>query len=128
MIYVDSSVVLAKLFAEKCQPLDEFWDQHLISSRLLEYETWNRIHARQLVDVLDGQIGKLLERIGLIELSPTALARALKPFQTPLRTLDTLHLATVEYLRQPGLEVALASFDERMVAAARALNIPIHEF
>ena len=128
MIYVDSSVVLAKLFAEKRQPPDEFWDQHLISSRLLEYETWNRIHARQLVDVLDGQIGKLLERIGLIELSPTALARALKPFQTPLRTLDTLHLATVEYLRQPGLEVALASFDERMVAAARALNIPIHEF
>lgn len=128
MIYVDSSVALAKLFAEKRKPPDSFWDQELVSSRLMEYEAWNRIHARRLAHALDGQIQILLERVEFIELLPTVLARALKPFEIPLRTLDTLHLATIDYLRQLGRDVALASFDERMVAAARALDIDIHDF
>lgn len=29
-------------------PPKDLWQQQLVSSRLLEYEVWNRIHARQL--------------------------------------------------------------------------------
>ena len=42
-----------------------------------------------------------------------------------MRTLDALHLASVEFLRAQGQAVELASYDERMLAAGRALRIPL---
>jgi hypothetical protein len=53
------------------------------------------------------------------------LARALEPIPVPLRTLDALHVASIEFLRDRGQAVELASYDERMLAAARALRIPL---
>ena len=38
MIYVDTSVALAHLFAEDRRPPASFWTETLVSSRLLEYE------------------------------------------------------------------------------------------
>jgi hypothetical protein len=37
--------------------------------------------------------------------------------------LDALHLATVEFLRAQGEPLQLASYDSRLVAAARALGV-----
>jgi predicted nucleic acid-binding protein len=128
VIYVDSSVVLARLLAEKRTVPNSFWDHDLVSSRLLEYETWNRIHAGRLAQALGDQTATLLQRIQFIELSPPVLTRALEPFPIPLRTLDALHVATIEYLRWLGHDVALASFDERMLNSARALHIPLYDF
>jgi hypothetical protein len=65
----------------------------------------------------------LLERIALVELTPVVLARAREPFPLQVRTLDGLHLASIEYLRTQGQAVALASYDERLLNAARALGI-----
>jgi hypothetical protein len=53
------------------------------------------------------------------------LARALDPVPLPVRTLDALHLAAIEFLRAQGQTVELASYDQRFLAAARALKIPI---
>ena len=47
MIYVDTSVVLAHVLAEDRIPPSALWDQPLISSRLTQYETWCRLHARR---------------------------------------------------------------------------------
>jgi hypothetical protein len=47
-----------------------------------------------------------------------------KPFPVPVRTLDVLHLATMAFLRNHGQAIELASYDARLVAAARALEIP----
>jgi hypothetical protein len=55
------------------------------------------------------------------------LARALEPFPIPLRTLDALHVASLEFLRDRGQSIELASYDERMLAVARALRIPLFE-
>jgi hypothetical protein len=41
----------------------------------------------------------------------------------PVRTFDALHLASLEYLRSRGQNVALASYDERMIVAAKAMGI-----
>jgi predicted nucleic acid-binding protein len=68
-----------------------------------------------------------MARISLVELSPVVLARALEAFPMPLRTLDALHLATVEFLRSRGRDVALASYDERLLAVARSLAIPLFD-
>lgn len=70
---------------------------------------------------------ELIGRVVLIDLSHDALSRALMPFPLPLRTLDALHLATMEYLRHSGATVELASYDNRLLSAAQALGIPIAE-
>jgi predicted nucleic acid-binding protein len=125
VIYLDTSVVLAQLLAEDRKPPAAMWSEQLISSRLLEYETWTRINARRLVRSHGEAVRQLLARISFLELSPIVLARALEPFPKPVRTLDALHLASVEYLRAQRLEVRLATYDERLVAVARSLRIPL---
>ena len=126
MIYLDTSVALAQLLAEDRCPPARLWQQTLVCSRLLEYELWNRIHARSLAATHGELARQLIGRIALIDLSPPVLARALEPFPMPVRTLDALHLASLDFLRGCGQSVSLASYDERMLACAKALGIPIH--
>ena len=126
MIYLDSSVVLARLFAEDRSLPDSVFQSSLVSSRLLEYEVWNRIHARGLPHSHGDETRALIGRVTLIELSPPALARALEPFPIAVRTLDSLHLATIEFLRRRGESIEFASFDERLLTAARALGVPLY--
>lgn len=125
MTYVDSSVALAYLLAEPRAPAVGFWTSELVSSRLLEYEVWNRLHARQVTELRRGEARELLAGVEFIELSEPVLARALEPWPVALRTLDALHLATLDWLRSNGEEVELASYDHRLLAAARALGIPL---
>ena len=127
MIYLDSSVALAHLLAEDRSPPESIWGETLVSSRLLEYEVWNRINARRLGPSHGEAARTLIGHVALVELAPPVLARALEPFPIPLRTLDALHLASIEFLRVRGQMVALASFDERLLAGARALRVPVHE-
>lgn len=125
MIYLDTSVALARLLAEDRTPPENIWEQPLVASRLLEYEVWRRVHAAGLSRTHGDETRNLLERLALIELAPPVLARALEPFPTPLRTLDALHLASIEFLRGQGQAIALATYDERMAAGARALGIDL---
>ena len=127
MIYLDSSVVLAQLLAEDRIPPERLWGEPLTASRLLEYEVWTRIHARRLGESHGDAIRALIGRVALIELAPPVLLRALDPFPHPVRTLDALHLASIEFLRTQGQAPTLASYDARLVAAARALKIPIYD-
>jgi hypothetical protein len=60
-------------------------------------------------------------------LAPPVLARALEPFAIAVRALDALHLASIEFLRTRRQTVELASFDERLLAGARALGISIYQ-
>ena len=127
MIYVDTSVVLAQLLAEDQIPPSELWEEPLASSRLLEYEVWTRLHARGIA-VSHGEIAsRVLGRLAFLELSTAALARALDPFPLPVRTLDALHLASIEFLRGRDPSIRLASYDARMVQAASAMGIPLYE-
>lgn len=126
MIYLDTSVALAQLLAEDQAPPERLWQESLISSRLLEYEIWTRIHARRLGPSHGDHVRALVGRIALLELAPPVLARALEPFPTPVRTLHALHLASMEFLRAHGQAVTLASYDDRLLAAARALRIPAY--
>ena len=126
MIYLDSSVALADLLSEDRRSSPDIWNQDLTSSRLLEYEVWNRLHARGLAQSHAREVTALFDKIYLMELSPIVLRRALNPFPIPVRTLDALHLATIDHLRAEGEAVELATFDRRMTTAARALGISIY--
>lgn len=125
MIYVDTSVALAHLLGADKHPPDAFWDETLVASRLVEYEIWTRLQAKKLVKSHGDDARALIDRLALLELSRPVLTRALEPFPVAVRTLDALHLASVEFLRAQGVKVELASYDDRMVAAARKLNIPL---
>ena len=127
MIYLDTSVALAHLLAEDRSPPERLWQEPLISSRLLEYEVWTRIHAKKLSRSHADEVRALLSRVAFVELSPPVLARALEPFPKPVRTLDALHLAAMDFLQKQGQVVNLASYDDRLISAARALRFSIYK-
>jgi uncharacterized protein len=126
VIYLDASVALVQLMAEDRVPPAELWAEPLVSSRLLQYELWIRVHARGLGRSHADDVRNLLGRIAFLELTPPVLARALEPFPIAVRTLDALHLASLEFLRQQGQEVRLATYDARMVEIAQRLGIPAY--
>ena len=127
MIYLDTSAALAQLLAEDRSPPERLWQEPLISSRLLEYEIWTRIHGRKLARSHGDEVRTLLGRIALVELSQPVLTRALEPFPRPVRTLDALHLASMDFLRKEGQSITLASYDDRLINAACALRVPIYD-
>jgi len=124
VIYIETSVALAHLLAEDRHPPAALWQRPLVSSRLLQYEVWTRIHARKLAPSHGDAVSALLAGIALLELAPPVLQRALEAFPVPVRTLDALHLASVVFLHSRDETVELATYDKRMLRAARALRIP----
>jgi predicted nucleic acid-binding protein len=127
MTYLDTSVALAHLLGEGRRPDDAFWQRRLVSSRLLEYELWVRIHARGLVRSHGDATRELLGAVALVELAPLVLARALEAFPHQVRTLDALHLSSMVFLRERGEDLTLATYDDRLAGAARALGFPVLE-
>jgi len=128
VIYVDTSVVLAELLAEDRHPPEAFWRDTLVSSRLLEYEVWTRIHARRIAATHGEAARALVGRVALLEMVSPVLARALEPFPKPVRTLDAVHLASIEFLRERQAETRLATYDVRQASAAVAMGIALYEF
>ena len=129
MIYLDTSIAPAWLLTEDRQPPASFWNEMLVSSRLLEYEIWTPLHTRGLTDSHGEAASRLVERVALLELTPRVLARALDAFpgSVPLRTLDALHLASCAYLADQVQNLELASYNRRMNAVARAMNISLFD-
>ena len=59
----------------------------------------------------------------IIGVTDDVLARAGRPFPVePIRTLDAIHLATLELLGEPPYLVTVLTRDERVAANARALG------
>ena len=125
MIYLDTSVALAQLLGEDRQAPPSLWAATLVASRLLEYELWNRLHRIGAAQSHGDAARDLLARVAFLELAPEVLARALEAFPRPVRTLDALHLASADFLRSSGATVEIASYDERMRGAARAMGFTL---
>ena len=126
MIYLDTSVALAHVFAEDKRPTDELWGEPLVASRLLQYELVNRVNARERRKQSLGAVESLLARVSLVELSPVVLKRALEPFPVQVRTLDAIHLATIDFIVNHGQRCELATYDLRMKAAAKAMKFTLY--
>jgi predicted nucleic acid-binding protein len=127
MIYLDTSVALAHLLAEDREPPAELWREPLVASRLLEYELWVRLHALDLMATHGEAARTVLERIATLELIAPVLERAVEPFPAPVRTLDALHLASADFLRQQGVSVRVATYDQRLSEAARAMGLGTYD-
>lgn len=125
MIYLDTSVALAHLLAEDRYPPASLWAETLVSSRLLEYELWTRIHARRLAKTHGDAVRALMGRVAFLEMIPEVLVRAREPFPAAVRTLDALHLASLHFLAEQGQGAALASYDVRLLDAARRMKFDL---
>jgi predicted nucleic acid-binding protein len=125
MIYVDSSVFIAHLLSEDRRPSLDLWHESVASSRLLEIEAWNRLHAPAREDLGDA-LRALLDRLYLLEMDTVVLGRAIEPFPLPIRALDAIHLATADYLRTTGRDVSIATYDARMRGAAERMGFELY--
>jgi len=83
------------------------------------------IHSLGLGDSHGEPLRSLLGRLAFLELARPVLARALEPFPLAVRTLDAIHLASVEFLRSQNQSVTLATYDSRMREAAERIGIPL---
>jgi uncharacterized protein len=123
LIYVDTSVVLASVLAEDLRPPAAWWrDQWLVSSRLCEYESWVRLHAYGRGPSHGRVLAGTLACLDLLELADPVCARTRAPFPGRVRTLDALHLASIDFLGSRGFSLRVATYDRRLQEAAIALG------
>jgi predicted nucleic acid-binding protein len=123
MIYLDTSVALAHLLAEERRLQVDLWIKQS-SSRLLSTSFGFACNQFRRARRRDRPCAA--EPHPLIEMNPEVLARAREEFPVAVRSLDALHLASAGFLIKEGLELQLATYDERMRAAARKLKIPLY--
>ena len=71
-------------------------------------------------------LGRFVRRIGVIGVTEEILDRASRPFPVePVRTLDAIHLATLESLGETPQLVTVITCDERIARNARALGYQV---
>lgn len=132
--YVDSSVLLRKLFGEP-SALEE-WStiETAYASRLLPLEVGRVIdRARLAGKISDAEVADLhdearrvLRSIEVLAITDRILDRAEGPMPTVLGSLDAIHLCTALELAQSlGAALVLATHDERLARAARASGLEV---
>ena len=70
---------------------------------------------------------QVLERIAFLDLREDVLARARRAVSRRRSNSRRAALATLHFLVERRIRAALLSFDDRMLAAARAIDLPIAE-
>jgi uncharacterized protein len=126
LIYIDTSALLKLVKTDEAEGpavrdyMAESSDPRLVSSALISVEARRSI-LRGRPDGLP-KIDLLLADVAQIEISDAVIESASRLTYPLLHSLDAIHLATALLVRDE-LDVLL-SYDERLVAAAKALDIP----
>ena len=132
--YLDSSVVIRKLFGEK-HPLAE-WKKIKIgfSSRLLKLECLRTIDRLRLKASISNEetsermsgLHETLSHIALLPITERIFEKAEQSFPTPLASLDSIHLATALLWREKqGKGFLFATHDELLAMAAKAQGFEV---
>lgn len=121
MLYLDTSAVVKLLIAEKesLALRDYIGDREWVSSALLRTELIRAL-ARVDPSVMPRALD-LLERPGLLAVGTRVLDTAARLSPPSLRSLDAIHLASAQELRDEL--TAFVAYDDRLLAAASALGM-----
>ncbi|HWG74057.1 MAG TPA: type II toxin-antitoxin system VapC family toxin [Acidimicrobiales bacterium] len=97
----------------------------VLSSVLIEVELVRA--TRRSAQERIGQAADVLRSIGVVTVSPSVITRAAAYPDPDLRSLDAIHLATAEHVVSVthGALEAFVAYDERLVAAARHMGLPV---
>ncbi len=130
MIYLDSAAVV-KLVRQESHSgdlvawLDGHRDVPLVSSVLVEVEVPRALRrsAPQALVGVPAAVGRLFR----LEIDATIRATAAAFAEPTLRSLDAIHLATAQVLaNEAGATLtAFVTYDQRLLASARAAGLPI---
>jgi len=132
--YLDSSIVLRKIFSQS--PSLKEWDkvEKAFSSRLLRLECLRTIDRVRLKGSISEEetsarladLHKILYFIGLIPMTEAVLQKAEQSLPTSLASLDSIHLATALLWREKNKKDFLfATHDEALAMAARAQGFEV---
>lgn len=134
IVFVDSSVVLRKLFGEPGSLAEWGKIETAYASRLLPLEIGRVIDRCRLegriddedVVTLHQEARRVLRSIEILAVTEEILERAAGPMPTALGSLDAIHLTTaLEVARHLGVPVVLATHDGLLARAARASGLEV---
>jgi predicted nucleic acid-binding protein len=123
--YLDTSAAVKLLMTERESPALRRWLRRRperASAALLRVELV-RVVRRAGVPRLIPEARKLLAGVHLIRLDDALLDRAADLDPTELRSVDSIHLAAAASLGDDL--AAVVSYDDRLLAAAASLGLPI---
>ena len=132
--FIDSSVLLRKLFRERGELSDWTKIEKAYASRLLPVEVGRVIDRVRLAGEIDDQqvadlqaeLRKVLRSIEVRGLTEAILNRAGGPMPTVLGTLDSVHLATaLDLAAALDEKLVFATHDEQLGRAARAAGFDV---
>jgi predicted nucleic acid-binding protein len=135
MKYVDASAVLRLLFAEPGASVPLTPGDRVVSSRVVEVETFRAVDRLRLVGQLDDQETaakrkELTDLVAMLDLAPVddqVIDRARGSFAVNVRALDALHVATAEILASEatGEPLEFWTHDERQAMAALSRGLTV---
>ncbi|MBI4259468.1 MAG: type II toxin-antitoxin system VapC family toxin [Actinobacteria bacterium] len=133
-VYVDSSVLLRVVLGEPRRL--RVWGRitNAVSSELIRPECLRTIDrarlrlglADQVIAERRGSILEAIEGFSLVPVVPRVLERAAEPFPTMLGSLDAIHLASALVARNEFEGLSLATHDDELAIAARAVGFTVH--
>ena len=136
MKYVDASAVLRILFAESGPTVGLAPGDRVVSSQLVEVETFRAVDRERMVGHLDDaqtatkrkELADLLAMLDLVVVDRHVIDRAKTSFAVNVRALDAIHVATAEVLSAAAEDDPLEfwTHDERQGIAAASRGLDVH--
>jgi predicted nucleic acid-binding protein len=131
--YLDSSVLMEHVLRGDNRIREVFEMGDVVSSELLEIECMRVLHRYRMEGVLTDagfleakeRLGRVLDGISVVALSPAVKRRASQSFPVMIKTLDALHLASALACAEarPENGMAVFSLDRGFNRCARALGL-----
>lgn len=135
LCYVETSLLLAALFEEDAEAKQLLRrSTHRITSALTLAEAWRAVVRVRQADRLDAHqlqsvtraLRTFAKRCEVVAVNEDVLTRAGRPFPVePVRTLDAIHLATLELLGDAPALVSVFSRDRRVRENALAAGYTV---
>jgi hypothetical protein len=133
--YVDASAVLRVLFAEPGPAVPLAGGDRVVSSRLVEVETFRAVDRERLLGNLDDtqtatkrkELADFLAMLDLASIDGAVIDRARGSFAVNVRALDAIHVATAELLADEagGEPLEFWTHDDRQATAALSRGLTV---
>ena len=136
MKYVDASALLRVLFVEEGPSVPQAAGDRVVSSQLVEVETFRAVDRERLLGTLDDaqtatkrkELTDLLAVLDLAAIDTRVIDRAKSSFAVNVRALDAIHVATAEVLAEEaaGEPLEFWTHDDRQATAALSRGLTVH--
>ena len=135
MKYVGASALLRVLFSEPGIAVPLRPGDHVLSSRIVEVETYRAVDRERLLGNLDDtrtatkrkELTDLLTMLDLVSVDEAVIERAKASFAVNVRALDAIHVATAEIIaaEEPDHPLEFWTHDERQATAALSRGLTV---